>query len=197
MHQAFFAHPTATIDTGVRIGSGTRIWHYVHVSEGAQIGDNCIIGQNVMIGSGVQIGHGCRIQNNVSIYKGVTLEDEVFCGPSCVFTNVLTPRAFVDRKQELGATFVRRGASIGANATIVCGKQGAPREIGRYSMIAAGAVVTESVLQFALMTGIPARRTGWVSRTGEVLGTGLICPRDGSSYRVEQDQLIEVESEEP
>jgi UDP-2-acetamido-3-amino-2,3-dideoxy-glucuronate N-acetyltransferase len=197
MHRAISVHHTATIDSGVRIGAGTRIWHYVHVSGGAQIGENCVLGQNVMIGPGVKIGNGCRIQNNVSIYKGVTLEDDVFCGPSCVFTNVLTPRAFVDRKQELRATIVRRGASIGANATIVCAKQGAPREIGRYSMIAAGAVVTESVQQFALMTGIPARRTGWVSRTGEVLGTGLICPRDGSSYRVEQDQLIEVESEKP
>jgi UDP-2-acetamido-3-amino-2,3-dideoxy-glucuronate N-acetyltransferase len=142
------------------------------------IGRNCSIGQNVMIGPKVRIGDGCKIQNNVSLYEGVVLEDEVFCGPSCVFTNVLNPRAHVSRKSEFKPTKVGRGATIGANATILCGHL-----IGAYAFIGAGAVVTRDVPDFALMTGVPARRIGWVSRSGERLGPDLVCPRDGSRYR--------------
>lgn len=189
----WWAHPTSTIDGLVQIGAGTQIWHYVHVSTGARIGMNCVLGQNVMVGPGVVIGNGCRIQNNVSIFRGVTLEDNVFCGPSCVFTNVRTPRAFVDRKQEMGQTTVRVGATIGANATILCGLKDAPTELGRYCLVAAGAVVTGSVPSHALVAGVPARRRGWVSVSGEVLGPDLVCPRDGSLYLEEYDQLIRVE----
>jgi UDP-2-acetamido-3-amino-2,3-dideoxy-glucuronate N-acetyltransferase len=146
-----------------------------------------------MIGQGVVIGNRCRIQNNVSIFQGVTLEDDVFCGPSCVFTNVRTPRAFVDRKKELGQTIVRKGATIGANATVLCGKSDIPTEIGSYALVAAGAVVTGSVPRHALMSGVPARHTGWVSHCGEVLGQDLICPREGTVYRKDGDQLILVE----
>lgn len=171
-------HPSSEIDDNVAIGEGTVIWHFCHVLEGSSIGRDCSIGQNVVVGPRVQIGSGCKIQNNVSVYEGVTLEDDVFCGPSCVFTNVTNPRAFVSRKAEFEPTLVRRGASIGANATILCG-----HEIGAYALIGAGSVVTSDVPGFALMAGVPARRVGWVSRAGERLGTDLICPRDGSRYR--------------
>ncbi len=174
----YFAHPTAIIDADVDIGRDSRIWHNTHVCQGAKIGPNCVLGQNVMIGPRVRIGARCKVQNNVSIYEGVTLEDEVFCGPSCVFTNVLTPRAFVERKSEFAPTLVRQGATIGANATVVCGLT-----IGRYAMVGAGAVVTRDVPDYALVVGNPARRRGWVSRTGEVLGANLTCPRTGESYR--------------
>lgn len=172
-----FVHPTATVDANVEVGTATRIWHYTHLCEGARIGPNCVIGQNVMIGTRVRIGARCKIQNNVSIYEAVSLEDEVFCGPSCVFTNVLTPRAFVERKSEFAPTLVKRGATIGANATIVCGVV-----IGRYAMVGAGAVVTKDVPDYALVVGNPARRRGWVSRAGEVLGPDLVCPRTGERY---------------
>lgn len=173
----YFVHPTAIVDANVEVGAGSRIWHYTHLCEGARIGSDCVLGQNVMIGTRVRIGARCKIQNNVSIYEAVSLEDEVFCGPSCVFTNVLTPRAFIERKSEFAPTLVKRGATIGANATIVCGVV-----IGRYAMVGAGAVVTRDVLDFALVVGNPARRRGWVSRTGEVLGPDLICPRTGERY---------------
>ena len=182
-----FAHPTAVIDADVEIGLGSRIWHYTHVCTGARIGPGCVLGQNVMIGPRVRIGPRCKIQNNVSIYEAVTLEDEVFCGPSCVFTNVLTPRAFVERKSEFAPTLVKRGATIGANATIVCGVT-----IGRYALIGAGAVVTKDVLDYALALGNPARRRGWVSRTGEVLGADLVCPRTGERYRERNGALEPV-----
>ena len=136
-----YVHETAVIDNGSVVGDGSKIWHFCHVLSNTQIGRDCILGQNVMVGPNVSVGDGCKIQNNVSIYDGVTLEDDVFCGPSCVFTNVLTPRAFVERKDEFGLTLVRRGATIGANATIVCG-----RTIGRYAMIGAGAIVTQDIL---------------------------------------------------
>jgi UDP-2-acetamido-3-amino-2,3-dideoxy-glucuronate N-acetyltransferase len=171
-------HESAWVDAGASIGAGTRIWHFVHVLPGTVIGQNCVLGQNVMAGPDVSIGNGCKIQNNVALYRGVVLEDDVFCGPSCVFTNVLTPRAHVERKNEFAPTLVRRGATIGANATIVCGNT-----LGAYCMIAAGAVVTKDVPDFALMAGVPARRIGWVSRSGERLGPDLTCPRTGERYR--------------
>lgn len=185
---AAFIHESAFIDQPSSIGAGTKIWHFVHVLTGTHIGENCVLGQNVMAGPNVTIGNNCRIQNNVALYNGVTLEDDVFCGPSCVFTNVLTPRANVERKDEYGPTTVRRGATIGANATIVCGNT-----LGAYCMIAAGAVVTKDVPEFALMAGVPARRIGWVSRAGERLGNDLICPRTGERYQEIDGQLKAVE----
>jgi len=172
-----FVHPTAIVDDGADIGDGAKIWHFVHVLAGTRVGKGAVLGQNVMAGPDVDIGDGCKIQNNVSLYKGVTLEEDVFCGPSCVFTNVLTPRAFVNRKDEFTPTLVRRGASIGANATIICGVT-----IGRYALIGAGAVVAHDVPDHALVLGVPARHAGWVSRTGERLGADLICPRTGEHY---------------
>ena len=180
-----FVHPSAVIDQQVAIGAGTRIWHFTHVLRGSEIGSNCVVGQNVMIGPNVRIGNGCKIQNNVSIYEGVTLEDEVFCGPSAVFTNVLAPRAFIDRKKEFQPTLVKRGASIGANATIICGAT-----IGTYAMVAAGAVVTRDVRPFSLVMGSPARFKSWVGRSGETLGENLICPRTGERYAVVGGQLV-------
>jgi len=179
-----FVHESAWVDAGASIGAGTRIWHFVHVLPGTVIGQNCVLGQNVMAGPDVSIGNGCKIQNNVALYRGVVLEDDVFCGPSCVFTNVLTPRAHVERKNEFAPTLVRRGATIGANATIVCGNT-----LGAYCMIAAGAVVTKDVPDFALMAGVPARRIGWVSRSGERLGPDLTCPRTGERYRLVGETL--------
>lgn len=178
-------HPTAVVDDGAVVGAGTKIWHFTHVLAGSRIGKRCVLGQNVMVGPSVEIGDGCKIQNNVSIYQGVTLEDEVFCGPSCVFTNVLTPRAFVERKDEFAPTLVRQGATIGANATIVCGVT-----IGRYAMIGAGAVVTKDVSDNQLVVGNPSRAIGWVSRTGERLGPDLVCPRTGERYREAETGLI-------
>ena len=175
---AYFVHESSYIDDDVEIGEGTRIWHFCHVLPHTKIGQNCSFGQNVMAGPRVTIGDNCKIQNNVSIYEGVVLEDGVFCGPSCVFTNVLTPRAEVERKDEFGETRVGRGATIGANATIVCG-----HTLGAYCMIAAGAVVTKDVPAYALYAGVPARFKGWVSRAGERLGSDLICPRTGEHYR--------------
>ena len=172
-----WVHDSAYVDAGATLGPGTRVWHFAHVLPGTRIGRDCVLGQNVMAGPNVRIGDNCKIQNNVALYEGVELEDDVFCGPSCVFTNVSIPRAFVSRKAEFRATLVRRGASIGANATIVCG-----HVVGAYALIAAGAVVTSDVPDFALMAGVPARRLGWVSRTGERLGADLTCPRTGETY---------------
>jgi UDP-2-acetamido-3-amino-2,3-dideoxy-glucuronate N-acetyltransferase len=185
---AAFVHESAWVDPGARIGVGTQIWHFVHVLRGTVIGQNCILGQNVMAGPDVTIGDGCKIQNNVAIYRGVVLEDFVFCGPSCVFTNVLTPRAHVERKEEFAPTLVRRGATIGANATIVCGNT-----LGAYCMIGAGAVITKDVPDYALMAGVPARRIGWVSRSGERLGADLTCPRTGERYRQNGESLTLIE----
>jgi acetyltransferase-like isoleucine patch superfamily enzyme len=173
----FFAHPSAVIDVGCRIGPGTKIWFFSHVLKGSQIGTHCVIGQNVMIGPDVNIGNHCKIQNNVHIYAGVTLEDGVFCGPSCVFTNVNNPRAEIERKDEFRPTVVGRGATIGANATIVCGHR-----IGRYAFVAAGAVVTRDVPAHALVAGNPARRIGWMSAAGYRLGDDLVCPRTGTRH---------------
>lgn len=179
-----FIHPTAIVDDGTEIGADTRIWHFVHVLGDTRVGANCVLGQNVMVGPRVSIGNGVKIQNNVSVYEGVTLEDDVFCGPSCVFTNVLTPRAFVERKDEFAETRVRRGATIGANATIVCGTT-----IGQYAMIGAGAVVTKDVPAHALVVGNPARRIGWVGRAGDRLDSDLVCPRTGEIYALSDDGL--------
>ncbi len=177
IHETAFVHQTAVVDANVTIGEKTKIWHFTHVLVNSHIGARCSIGQNVSIGPNVTIGNGCKIQNNVSVYTDVTLEDDVFCGPSMVFTNVLTPRAFVERKNEFAKTLVKKGATIGANATIVCG-----HDIGEYAMVGAGAVVTKEVLPYALVVGNPARRIGWVSRTGERLGADLVCPRTKERY---------------
>jgi UDP-2-acetamido-3-amino-2,3-dideoxy-glucuronate N-acetyltransferase len=177
IHKLAIVHKSVYVDEPSEIGSETKIWHFSHILRNTKIGKNCSLGQNVMVGPDVTIGDGCKIQNNVAIYKGVTLEENVFCGPSCVFTNVLTPRAHINRKNEFSSTLVKKGATIGANATIVCGNT-----LGQYCMISAGAVVTSDVPDFALMLGIPARHVGWVSRMGERLGADLICKRSGELY---------------
>jgi UDP-2-acetamido-3-amino-2,3-dideoxy-glucuronate N-acetyltransferase len=184
-----FIHPTAVVDDDVELGEGTKIWHFVHVSTGANIGKACVLGQNVFIDKGVRIGNGVRIQNNVSVYKGVTVEDNVFLGPSCVFTNVENPRAFVERKNEFKPTLVCKGASIGANATIVCGHR-----LGEYCFIGAGSVVTSDVAPHALMVGNPARRIGWMCRCGERLwGEEKIrCRSCGASYMVTETSCVEM-----
>ena len=179
-------HESAYVDDGAAIGEGTKIWHFVHVLPRVRIGRDCVLGQNVMAGPDVAIGDGCKIQNNVALYAGVELEEGVFCGPSCVFTNVNNPRAFVNRKAEFRPTLVRQGATIGANATIVCG-----HTLGRYAFIAAGAVVTSDVPDHALMAGVPARRIGWMSRAGEKLGPDLVCPASGARYRETPDGSLE------
>src|SRR5690606_37795810 len=183
-----FVHESAYVDEGVELGAGTKIWHFSHVLPRTRIGRNCSIGQNVVAGPDVTVGDNGKVQNNVSLYKGVELEQGVFCGPSCVFTNVLNPRAEIERKDEFRPTRVRRGATIGANATIVCGN-----ELGEYSMIGAGAVVTKDVPAYALMTGVPARRLGWVSRAGEILDDTLTCPRTGERYELSGGALRPIE----
>ena len=183
-----FIHDTAIVDDGASIGKNCRIWHWTHICCGARLGNGCSLGQNVFVASRVVIGNGVKVQNNVSIYDNVTLEDEVFCGPSMVFTNVMNPRSGVERKDEYRNTLVRRGASLGANCTIVCGVT-----IGEYALIGAGAVVTRDVSAFALMAGVPARRIGWVSHAGEILGEDLICPREGRQYvEVDHENLKEA-----
>ena len=180
-------HESAFVDAPVEIGAGTRIWHFSHILPCTRIGRNCSLGQNVVAGPDVVIGDTCKIQNNVSIYKGVTLEDGVFCGPSCVFTNVVNPRAEIGRKAEFKATLVKRGAAIGANATIVCG-----HIVGAFAFIGAGAVVTKDVPDYALMVGNPARRIGWMSRAGARLGRDLVCPLDGRRYREAESDRLEL-----
>ena len=175
-----YIHPSAIVDPGASIGEGAKIWHFCHVSPGAVIGENCVLGQNVFVASGVTLGRGVKVQNNVSLYTGVVCEDEVFLGPSMVFTNVINPRSFVERKSEFRQTLVKRGASIGANATIVCGTT-----LGAYCLVGAGAVVTRDVPDYALVTGIPARQAGWVSRLGHRLSFEdgkAICPESGEGY---------------
>lgn len=179
-----FVHESAYVDDDVELGEGTKVWHFSHILSRTRIGRNVSIGQNVVAGPDVTIGDNCKVQNNVSLYKGVELEQGVFCGPSCVFTNVLNPRAEIERKDEFRPTRVRRGATIGANATIVCGN-----ELGEYCMIGAGAVVTKDVPAYALMVGVPARRMGWVSRAGEILDEALTCPRTGERYVEENGAL--------
>ena len=174
-----FVHESSYVDAGASIGKGTKIWHFCHIMPGAVIGERCSFGQNVVVMNGVRVGNNVKVQNNVSIYEGVELEDDVFCGPSMVFTNVLNPRSHVSRRNEYRKTLVRRGSSIGANATIVCGVT-----LGEYSFIGAGAVVSKDVPAYALMVGVPARRVGWMCQCGERLsdaGTGT-CAACGSTY---------------
>jgi UDP-2-acetamido-3-amino-2,3-dideoxy-glucuronate N-acetyltransferase len=175
-------HPTAIVDDGATIGDGTRVWHWVHICGGAKIGAGCSFGQNVFVGNNVVIGNNVKVQNNVAIYDDVILEDDVFCGPSMVFTNVINPRSHVSRKDEYKRTHVGRGATIGANSTIVCG-----HTIGEYAFIGAGAVVTRDVSPYALMVGTPARRIGWMCQCGEKLSRqegNVTCPVCGSSYHL-------------
>ncbi|HEU4588029.1 MAG TPA: acyltransferase [Gemmatimonadales bacterium] len=187
----YFVHESSYVDEGAVIGAGTKVWHFSHIMPGAVIGERCNLGQNVVVMPGTRIGNNVKIQNNVSIYEGVILEDDVFCGPSCVFTNVLNPRSHVSRKSEYRKTIVRRGASIGANATVVCGVT-----LGEYCFIGAGAVVTSDVLPFALMLGVPARRVGWMCRCGERLQLAdgaATCPACGTGYREEDGRLRLIE----
>lgn len=173
-----YVHPSAVVDDGAAIGAGTKVWHFTHVMSGAQIGERCVLGQNVYVGSRARLGNGVKVQNNVSLYDDVVCEDDVFLGPSCVLTNVVNPRAFVERKDEYRTTLIRRGASVGANATIVCGVT-----LGEFCFVGAGAVVTKDVPSYALVYGTPAVRHGWMSRVGERLGADLVCPATGERYR--------------
>jgi UDP-2-acetamido-3-amino-2,3-dideoxy-glucuronate N-acetyltransferase len=176
-------HETAIVDEGAQIGAGSRVWHWVHISSGAKIGEKCSFGQNVFVGNDVTIGNNCKIQNNVSIYDNVYLDDDVFCGPSMVFTNVYNPRSAIVRKNEYRNTYVRKGVTIGANATIVCGVT-----LGEFSFVAAGAVINKDVKPFALMAGVPAKQIGWMSKFGEQIklpsdGSGeYTCPNTGERY---------------
>ena len=185
---AYYAHPTASIDKGAQLGAGTKVWHFCHVMPGAVIGLDCVLGQNVFVGSGAVIGNQVKVQNNVSIYDAVYIEDEVFLGPSMVFTNVINPRSAVERKTEYLPTYVRKGATIGANATIVCGI-----EIGQFAFIGAGAVVTKDVPAFALVVGNPSRQLGWMSKRGHRLefdaSGSATCPEDGSKYRLSEGSV--------
>ncbi len=188
MEQYYFAHETAVIDSDCQIGEGTKIWHFSHIMSGCVIGVNCNIGQNVVISPGVILGNNVKVQNNVSVYTGVTCEDDVFLGPSCVFTNVLNPRSAVNRKSQYAGTSVGLGATIGANATIVCG-----HDIGEYAFIGAGAVVTKDVPAYALLVGNPARQTGWMSRFGHRLrfdAEGMAeCPESHEKYRLKDGKV--------
>lgn len=192
MSAAAWAHASAIVDEGAQLGENTKVWHFSHVCAGARIGPGCSLGQNVFVGNDVVIGANVKIQNNVSVYDAVTLEDDVFCGPSAVFTNVFNPRSAVPRKAEYRRTVIRRGATLGANCTIVCGT-----EVGAYAFIGAGAVVTKDVPAFALMTGVPAKQTGWMSRHGEKLalavrpvdGAEATCPATGERYRFDGGRL--------
>jgi len=184
IENSFFVHPSSIIDNGAEVGKGTRIWHFCHLMPTCKVGENCILGQNVYIDSNVVIGNGVKIQNNVSVYNGVVIEDDVFLGPSMVFTNVINPRSFIERKKEFQKTVIRKGVSIGANATIICGI-----EIGNYAMIGAGAVVTKPVPGFALITGNPGRQRGWVSKAGLKLEfdteNRAKCPQTGDIYTLD------------
>jgi len=191
IEKEFFAHETAVIDEGCTIGKGTRIWHFSHIMKGAVIGENCNLGQNVVVSPGVTLGNNVKVQNNVSIYTGVICEDDVFLGPSMVFTNITNPRSAIIRRDQYLTTMVRRGASIGANATIVCGN-----EIGEYSLIGAGAVITKDVKPFALVVGNPGRQTGWVSEFGHRLSFGsdgtALCPESGQKYRLSEEGVTKI-----
>jgi UDP-2-acetamido-3-amino-2,3-dideoxy-glucuronate N-acetyltransferase len=187
MKKDALVHETASVDPGSKVGPGTRIWHFCHVMTGAVIGANCVLGQNVFVGGTAVIGDGVKIQNNVSIYDSIIIEDKVFCGPSCVFTNVMNPRAFIERKHEYKSTLVKTGATIGANATIVCGIV-----LGRYCFIGAGSVVTKDVPDYAVVVGVPARRCGWVCKCGVKLTVDLSCPDCGLRYKHSSDGIAPV-----
>ncbi len=184
----YFVHETSVVDDNVQIGEGTKIWYFCHIQSGARIGKNCSLGQNVNVSNNVEIGDGCKIQNNVSLYEGLKLEDYVFCGPSCVFTNDLTPRAkYPKGRAGYLPTVLKEGCSIGANATIVCG-----HTIGKWAMIGSGAVVTKDVPDHALMVGVPTRQVGWVCECGAVLKDSLVCPHCGREYKIGNNGLVEV-----
>jgi len=189
MKEDFFVHPSSIVDKGAQIGSGTKIWHFCHLRSSCRVGINCIIGQNVFIDNNVIIGNGVKIQNNISVYNGVIIEDDVFLGPSMVFTNVINPRSFIERKNEFQKTSIKKGATIGANATILCGI-----EIGSYAMVGAGTVVVKDVAPFALMVGNPAQQIGWVSEAGITLdfNAELIatCPQTQQKYKLENDRVL-------
>ena len=191
MEKEYFAHETAVIDDGCKIGKGTKIWHFSHIMSGSEIGENCNIGQNVVISPGVKLGRNVKVQNNVSLYTGVICEDDVFLGPSMVFTNVINPRSAIIRKDNYYTTIVEKGASIGANSTIVCGNK-----IGTYSFIGAGAVVTKDVKPYALVVGNPARQTGWMSEFGHKLNfdnAGFAsCPESGQRYKIEDGKVSKI-----
>jgi UDP-2-acetamido-3-amino-2,3-dideoxy-glucuronate N-acetyltransferase len=191
MEIEYFAHETAVIDDGCKIGKGTKIWHFSHIMTGAEIGENCNIGQNVVVSPGVKLGKNVKVQNNVSIYTGVICEDDVFLGPSMVFTNVINPRSAIIRKDSYDPTIVEKGASIGANSTIVCG-----HKIGAYSFIGAGAVVTKEVKPYALVVGNPARQTGWMSEYGHKLifdsAGNASCPESGERYKFEDGKVSKI-----
>ena len=196
---AFFKHESAYVDEGAAIGAGTKIWHFSHVMKGAKIGARCVFGQNVNVDAGVTIGDNVKVQNNVSIYTGTTIEDDVFLGPSCVLTNVTNPRSQVNRHSLYEQTLIRRGATVGANATIVCGTT-----LGRYCFIAAGSVVTKDVPDYALMMGNPARQKGWMSRHGHILKNPdpagvFVCPESGFRYRLDGDAMrcLDLDEESP
>ncbi|MCA8939705.1 MAG: N-acetyltransferase [Planctomycetes bacterium] len=179
MPEGYFVHESAIVDEGAWIGAGSKVWHFSHVMGSATLGERVIVGQNCFIGPNVQIGDGCKLQNNISVYERVTLEEDVFCGPSMVFTNVINPRAFIERKTEFLETLVKRGATLGANSTILCGVN-----IGEHAMIGAGATVTKDVPDYALVVGIPAKQIGWVSRAGLTLGDNLVCPESAEEYEL-------------
>ena len=191
MEKDYFAHSTAVIDEGCQIGKGTKIWHFSHLMAGCVIGNNCNIGQNVVISPGVILGNNVKVQNNVSVYTGVTCDDDVFLGPSCVFTNVVNPRSAINRHGSFAKTRVGKGATIGANATVICG-----HDIGAYAFIGAGAVVTKNVPSYALLVGNPARHTGWMSEYGHRLnfdGNGMaVCPESGQKYRIEKNNVKRI-----
>ncbi len=191
MNKEFFAHETAVVDEGCTIGKGTKIWHFSHIMKDSVIGEKCNIGQNVVVSPGVRLGNNVKVQNNVSIYTGVICEDDVFLGPSMVFTNIINPRSAVIRRDLYVKTMVRRGASIGANATIICGN-----EIGEYALIGAGAVITKNVKPFALVVGNPGRQTGWVSEYGHKLSFNrdgiALCPESGQKYRLSDESVTKV-----
>lgn len=191
MEKEYFAHETAVIDQGCTIGKGTKIWHFSHIMQGSEIGENCNIGQNVVVSPGVKLGKNVKVQNNISIYTGVSCEDDVFLGPSMVFTNIVNPRSAIIRKDQYVTTIVEKGATIGANSTIVCGNK-----IGRYSFIGAGAVVTRDVKPYALVVGNPARQTGWMSEFGHRLNfddNGLAaCPESNERYKLENGIVSKI-----
>lgn len=186
IHKDAFVHESSYVDDNVNVGARTKVWHFSHILSNCDVGEDCSLGQNVVVGPNVVVGNRVKIQNNVSVYEGVTLEDGVFCGPSCVFTNVNNPRSEIVRKNEYRKTIVKFGASIGANATIICG-----HDLGEYCFIAAGAVVTKPVPAYALMAGTPAKRIGWMSKAGGRLDEDLICPIEGTAYRLATPNKLE------